>query len=152
MKKESAQVVQDKFQDKSGKIHLGFTGTREPLTNDRNESLFRALRKAYNKGFRVLHHGDAIGSDALAHKLASKIGFEIVVHPSVNSKQRAYVKAKKNVTILAPRPSLKRNMDIVNESAMLIARPIDPDKEELRSGTWHTVRCARKKGIKIKMV
>ena len=151
MKKESAQM-QDKFQDRSGKIHLGFTGTRNSLPDDRNESLFRALRKAYSKGFRVLHHGDAIGSDALAHKLARKIGFEIVVHPSADSKHRAYVKAKKNVTILAPRPSLKRNMDIVNESAMLIARPIDPDKEELRSGTWHTIRCARKKGIKIKMV
>ena len=43
----------------------------------------------------------------------------------------------------SPAPYLERNKEIVASSNLLIACPVG-DKEELRSGTWSTVRFARK--------
>jgi predicted Rossmann fold nucleotide-binding protein DprA/Smf involved in DNA uptake len=43
---------------------------------------------------------------------------------------------------------LERNKDIVSESDFLIAAP-DSKKERLRSGTWATVRHARKLGKRV---
>ena len=45
---------------------------------------------------------------------------------------------------MPPKPYLKRNEDIVNKCDVLIACPIDKNKEILRSGTWATIRKARK--------
>jgi hypothetical protein len=45
----------------------------------------------------------------------------------------------------AKKPYLVRNKDIVIETASLIAAPADP-VEQLRSGTWSTVRFARQRG------
>lgn len=42
------------------------------------------------------------------------------------------------------KPYLKRNDDIIKNSQILIACPIDKTKEILRSGTWSTIRKARK--------
>ena len=39
---------------------------------------------------------------------------------------------------------LHRNIDIIKNSSLLIACPVDKNKEELRSGTWSTIRQARK--------
>jgi hypothetical protein len=44
--------------------------------------------------------------------------------------------------VLTPRPYLVRNRHIVDASSVLIATP--KGDEELRSGTWSTVRYARK--------
>ena len=43
------------------------------------------------------------------------------------------------------RPYLDRNKDMVRETAWLIAAPAEPE-EQLRSGTWSTIRFARKLG------
>lgn len=47
------------------------------------------------------------------------------------------------------KPYLERNANIVEESSILIACPIDKNEEEWRSGTWSTVRKARKRNIMI---
>lgn len=44
--------------------------------------------------------------------------------------------------VLEPKPYLVRNKDIVNASEGMLAAPRGP--EELRSGTWSTIRYARK--------
>jgi len=44
---------------------------------------------------------------------------------------------------------LERNLDIVKNSSLLIACPINKNKEELRSGTWSTIRKARKHKLTI---
>ena len=41
-------------------------------------------------------------------------------------------------------PYLERNLNIIKNSSILIACPIDKNNEELRSGTWSTIRKARK--------
>jgi predicted Rossmann fold nucleotide-binding protein DprA/Smf involved in DNA uptake len=49
-----------------------------------------------------------------------------------------------------PLPYLERNHAIVNESDFLIAAPDGP--ETLRSGTWATVRYARKVGKRVLVI
>lgn len=86
----------------------------------------------------ILHHGDAIGADAEAHDIAIGLGCAIVVHPPAVETQRAF---KAAAEIRAAKPYLVRNKDIVRETALLIAAPAEP-VEQLRSGTWSTVRYA----------
>ncbi len=50
-----------------------------------------------------------------------------------------------------PKPYLKRNHDIVDESDILIGFP-SSEEERLRSGTWATVRYARKTGKRIYII
>jgi hypothetical protein len=42
------------------------------------------------------------------------------------------------------KPYLERNLNIIKYSFVLIACPIDKNKEEFRSGTWSTIRQAKK--------
>src|SRR5262245_22040900 len=88
----------------------------------------------------TLHHGDAIGADAEAHDIAVALGCGIAIHPPAIGKQRAF---KLAADIRAPKSYLNRNKDIVREATLLVAAPAEPI-EQLRSGTWSTVRYARK--------
>ena len=49
---------------------------------------------------------------------------------------------------LKPQDYLVRNMNIVNQSDVLIAAPKE-EVEVLRSGTWSTIRKARNKGLQV---
>ncbi len=53
--------------------------------------------------------------------------------------------------VLESKPYLERNRDIVDASEVLIACP-STREEVMRSGTWATVRYARKKGMKITLI
>jgi hypothetical protein len=96
----------------------------------------------------VLHHGDAIGADAEAHDIAVALGWAVVIHPPSEDYGRAF---KASSFVRAPRPHLKRNRAIVRETDMLIAAPAGAI-EELRSGTWSTVRYARRQGRPIWLI
>lgn len=87
----------------------------------------------------VLHHGDCVGADAVAHRIARDLHHKIHGHPPIRSTYRA------NCTFdweEEPKDYLVRNRDIVNATTLLIAIP-DGYKETLRSGTWSTVRYAK---------
>ena len=56
-----------------------------------------------------------------------------------------------NVVVFDPKPPLERNCDIVLDGDLLIATP-HGYQEEMRSGTWYTIRQARKRGKKIIIV
>jgi hypothetical protein len=103
---------------------------------------FRWLVRTIN--VTEFHHGDCVGADEQAHEIVCEesVRTHIVIHPPTDSKARAYCVG--NESLLA-RPYLKRNEDIVLQSRMLIAAP-QTCNEVLRSGTWSTVRKARKKG------
>jgi hypothetical protein len=89
-----------------------------------------------------LHHGDCVGADAQAHELASLLGHRVTIHPPNNNRVRAW---KTSPDIRAPKAYLTRNKDIVRETDILIAAPAEPE-EQIRSGTWSTVRYARRLG------
>jgi hypothetical protein len=94
-------------------------------------------------GATALHHGCCVGADAQAHTLARTLGLRVVGHPPVNqSKMAADLDCDE---WREPEPYLDRNHTIVDETAVLLATP-EKMREELRSGTWATVRYCRTVG------
>jgi hypothetical protein len=103
-------------------------------------SLFNNLEViAGTDGVHTFHHGDCVGADAEAHVIATVLGFETVVHPPKNEKLRAFCKGD---LILEPRDYLARNHQIIDATDLLFAVPDGPETK--RSGTWSTIRYARK--------
>ncbi len=116
---------------------LGFTGTQGGMTDEQKfavEKLVKFIKPA------EVHHGDCIGADADFHDIATGLGILVVIHPPEDPKKRAFCQADEFVH---PRPYLERNKDIVESSQIMIATPIG-FLEEKRSGTWSTIRYARK--------
>lgn len=96
------------------------------------------------------HHGDCIGADTQAHDIVAKhfphVAFDI--HPPTDSTKRAFCRRTKTADVTwTAQPYLKRNQEIVHNTTILIATPDGP--ERLRSGTWSTVRYARRLKRKI---
>lgn len=127
---------------------LGFTGTREGLTEPQYSSLRRVLSGLLSSPADQFHHGDCIGADATAHDLARSVSHaRIWGHPPNKSVIRAY----KQCDWLAPeRPYLDRNKDIVHATERLVACPDGPERQ--RSGTWSTIRYARRQGRPVTIV
>lgn len=117
-------------------MRIGFTGTQRGMTPDQKRVLEDLLRRSDGE----FHHGDCIGADAEAHDLAKELPYWIIVHPPVFNSKRAW---KGGHEIRAPKDYLDRNKDIVAETERLVAAPGEP-QEQLRSGTWSTIRHARK--------
>lgn len=88
------------------------------------------------------HHGDCIGADSEADAIARSLGIHIVIHPPTNSSKRAFCFQPGDI-MWAEQDYLVRNEEIVAVSDFLIAAP-KGNVEELRSGTWATIRYARK--------
>lgn len=130
------------------KKHVGFTGTRRGMTDRQIGRLSEALITLKSEGFSIFHHGDCIGADEEAHDVAVRLGYTVVVHPPNDSRARAF---KPSSADLPEKPYLARNHDIVDACAVLLAAPVS-SVEELRSGTWATVRYSKKTGTIVKLV
>ena len=129
-------------------VSVGITGSRNGMSESQKALLMDILMEDFDE----YHHGDCIGVDEQFHNLVvEKLKYNIyrdrwiVIHPPSNNKCRAYCD---NCTMIyEEKPYLERNKDIVDECDLLIAIP-DKDCElnRLRSGTWSTIRYAKKKG------
>jgi hypothetical protein len=97
----------------------------------------------------LVRHGDAIGADSDFHKIAQNLGIPIVIHPSTLIEQRAFSKGA--IKEFAPLPPLERNRIIVDSSDFIIAAPGETH-EVLRSGTWATIRYAKRRGKKLYII
>lgn len=114
---------------------LGFTGTSEGM-RPRQRKAVRQLLWQVN----VLHLGDCVGADAEAYEEAVSLGVKTVGHPPSDGKLRAFLTYDDE---RPAKPYLVRDRDIAMEGVHgLIAAP-SGWVEELRSGTWATVRYAR---------
>ena len=130
--------------------HIGFTGTREGMSEYQKYKLSGILQQAMllaaSEGSElVFHHGDCVGADAEAHAIAQshKVN-RIVIHPPKAKSHRAFCgKGESNVTWEEPEEYLERDRQIVDACEGMLAAP-KSDIEERRSGTWYTVRYARK--------
>jgi hypothetical protein len=121
--------------------HIGFTGTQEGLTTRQLIKLKRTLSDLTLLGtVMVLHHGDCIGADAEAHKIAKRMQYKIALHPPIEKRKRAFCFADIKY---AERPYLERNREIVDMCSLLIVCPKEKI-EVLRSGTWSAYRYAKK--------
>jgi hypothetical protein len=131
-------------------FRIGFTGTREPLTEAQTASLRRLLeQQKTTHGAHTLHHGDCVGADATAHAIAKELGYSIVIHPPTSNAMRAELAGEGDV-VENPLPYLERNRKIVDAVGALVACPKGP--EERRSGTWFTVRYALRMGVPVVVV
>src|ERR1700688_2403794 len=99
-----------------------------------------------------IHHGGCIGGDTELHWMATELGIPIVIHPPLDrTKMSAVVVPAPGVTILAPLSYLARNAAIVADTHFVLACPRE-SHERLRSGTWATVRQAKKQGKPYRIV
>lgn len=123
---------------------LGFTGSRYGMSEKQKE--MTKIIVEYLKPSE-LHHGDCVGADKDCNDIVMNVlqNCERISHPGNISHLTAHCIVDKRLPI---KKCLVRNRDIVKESDILIACP--PTNEEIvRSGTWATIRNARKKGIPI---
>ena len=124
-------------------MKLGFTGTQQGMTDIQKKLVSIQIEECTE-----FHHGDCIGADAEAANLASLLNKHIVSHPPIKDYRRARTMANE---IRQAKDYLIRNHDIVNETHKLLAAPKEK-KEVLRSGTWATIRYAKKIGRTIIIV
>lgn len=115
---------------------LGFTGTQRGMRHRQLKAVRQLLWNVEH-----LHLGDCIGADAEAHEECQRLGVLTSGHPPSDGDRRANLSYDH---LHAPKSYLVRNMDIVDEGVDgLIAAP-HSFVEMRRSGTWATVRYARK--------
>lgn len=133
----------------SNQKKVGFTGTRQDTT----PAQFRALCMwVTGRSFAEFYHGCCVGADADAfdafHEHAK--GVRIVAHPPTNHSLVSLTSKTFSDEVRPALPYLDRNRAIVDACDVLVACPKGP--EEQRSGTWFTVRYARRQGKPVVIV
>lgn len=118
----------------------GFTGTRAGMTRDQLD----LARKCLVLGKpTIIRHGAAYGADQQFHALwREELKDRFVDVWPADGKTAKLFSEQDNVAVNPPMPPLTRNDEIVKRSKYMIATP-HTQQEELRSGTWATVRRAR---------
>ena len=126
-------------------MKLGMTGSREGMS----EKALDVLKEFMTSNeVEECHHGDCVGADIEFHNLSKELNKYIIIHPPNKTYLRSYCKGDESRD---PLSYLDRNHYIVDETDMLIAFPKE-DKEVWRSGTWSTIRYARKQGKRVYIV
>lgn len=121
---------------------IGFTGTRNGMTQSQIVAVATLIRD-----YQTLHHGDCKGSDEQAHGIAVENGLTTESHPPIKTVMRAFCKAD---VIHEQKDYIARNHDIIGATCHLIAAPAKMFEDN--SGTWATIRFARKVGKPVTVV
>jgi hypothetical protein len=129
---------------------VAFSGTRAGMTEKQADALryvleqirFATIALGDRTARDEFHHGDCIGADEQARTIAKAREFHLHCHPGFpeGDPQRA---GTENDETYPVRPPLARNKEMVELADIVIAAPYSA-AERLRSGTWATVRHARK--------
>lgn len=127
-------------------MRLGITGSSRSYT-PWQEAKLRELMTSFR--FTEFHHGDCVNVDALGHRIALEIREQasshdrpiIHIHPPDKDSKRAFCQG--GDVVWPPKPYLERDEDIAL-CEVLIVLPEGPEEKFPRSGTWATVRRARK--------
>lgn len=124
-------------------MKIGFTGTRVGMTPIQFAIVLRGIAEMRPK---EVHHGACIGADKQFHDIAFSQMVLAVIHPGVNKQGKCFTRAEcfYPKKVLPERFYLDRDKDIVDAVDFMIATP-KSKVEELRSGTWATIRYAKKK-------
>jgi hypothetical protein len=120
---------------------ISFTGSRKGMTKAQIRKFSELLIEFQEEGSVKIIHGDCIGCDADAHTISLAAGVAVVKRPCYLDQQRAFTEGGE--IIAEPDHPLDRNKKIVDDGEELIACP-SSYKEEMRSGTWATIRYARR--------
>ena len=120
-------------------MDIGFTGTRNGMSSGQISSLYFIIGLLGKASELTFHHGDCVGADEQAHKIVGYKGLSITIHPPLNPGKRAFCRG---TTSWQEKSYMDRNRDIVDCCGILIACP--ENLPGCRSGTWATIRYARK--------
>ena len=122
-------------------IHLGFTGTRKGMTGLQINKFQELIQELDVTRFV---HGAAPGADLQAHDICIRQRVPYIeVWPAIGAKTPDWDALGWPNHVRVAKPALERNHDIVDRCDLLIATP-ETVEEMLRSGTWATIRYARK--------
>lgn len=127
---------------------IGFTGTQRGMTERQMTSLVELVARL---GLDEVDHGGCCGADEEFHEIMRAGGARIVVHRASGVADYKIAECLGAAEYRDPLPPLDRNWNIASETQALIATPGEPD-EVLRSGTWSTIRRARKLGRRIYII
>ena len=142
----------EKFAEDGTKIKqgrkVGFTGTQKGAHLTQLAVAEEKLKFLREEGFDEFHHGMCIGADEQVAKIAADLGFKVVGHPGL-AKDPTNMQFRSdwngNHEILEAKPFIERDHDIVDVTETMLATPLTHE-ERTRSGTWTTVRYAKKQG------
>lgn len=131
-------------------MKVGFTGTQVGMTVPQNMAAYELVLEL---GATEISHGDCIGADDQMDQIAKELGIGVCVHPPTVKTKRAWCNQRPHGEIwnAAPEPYLQRNRAVVDATRLLIATPKERE-ETLRSGTWSTVRYARKQRKPVRII
>lgn len=136
-------------------MRIGFTGTRMGMNRPQMDTFHKFVCELPQ--FTEFHHGACIGADAETTDTVAEIEegdgprrFAIIAHPCDLSGFRSSEAIRSSDEVLPEKAPLDRNRDIVDACDLLVACPAGP--EERRSGTWSTVRYARKRGKQVVVI
>ena len=87
------------------------------------------------------HHGSCKGSDEIAAAMAMGLGYKVVAHPGNSANWQSSFDSHVK---LPAKDNLERNRDIVDHADIMIATPAQENEQHRGSGTWQTIRYARK--------
>lgn len=127
-------------------IRVGITGTRQGFTSAQRTWF---VDQAATVRMREWHYGDCVGVDVEAFGLLLELGAGGVFHAwpgAVRDEFKAGTirdAGMLGIVVHDVLPPLERNQQIVNHVDELWAFPAEMT-EQLRSGTWATIRRARK--------
>ena len=120
-------------------MKIGFTGTRDGMTNEQKRTLASILSwYASRENAERFVHGACIGADGQAATIAKNLAYTTVARPSNIEGMQTSVRS--DINLHSQRP-LDRNKDIVKTTDLLIACPRETEEVQ-RSGTWSTIRYA----------
>jgi hypothetical protein len=122
-------------------MRVGITGTREGMSQHQKEQFVLKLLELQPTEF---HHGDCLGADAEGHDSVREFfpDCKIHVHPPIKDYMRAF---RQGDVMYEPDDYIPRDYRIVDMTEFLIGAPLT-DKEIVRSGTWTTIRYAKRIG------
>ena len=131
-------------------MNVGFTGTHRGMTEPQKYGVRRLLTNYLLQmaGQRVrFRHGLCVGSDDQSACIAHELGFYVIAYPGFPPKDPENLSNRGlfqfNDEVMPAGPFLDRDKLIVDASSIMLATPFTK-QEVIRSGTWATVRYARR--------
>jgi hypothetical protein len=124
-------------------MKLGVTGTQYGASSIQKADAWRLIDSI--DSLAEFHHGNCIGVDTELANLVSRLHPNCIIHshpPLEKARQGDFV----SDVVHKPADFLYRNHRIVDAVQLLLALPKEP-QEVMRSGTWATVRYARKTNV-----
>lgn len=129
---------------------IGFTGTRNGMTDQQKETVRQLLNDALIMlGPFTGLHGDCVGADADFDALCTEYGIQTACRPCTIDSMRAHTGA---IQIAPPKPPMQRNRDIVADADVMIACPPNYERIKTGSGTWATIGFSQRAGKQLHVV